>query len=959
MQELIITLAKIYEITMKENVQTENSLAKPETFKDEINLLDYHQDKQEYKQIRKAVMRLAKISLIFNKLSYFINTFVYRSDCEVLNKMIKDLFTSDNDQDKSYDDEGIISALEEGEEEKQPSSESDSNSNIYSSISKSAVRVRITQSFMRSNIIRITSQKVFNITKQLKEYHNNLNGIHLYWLNEHFTKNLKIQRYDFNQKQDSKMEQIQQAQNFKRLKYNIELVDYNQALQQKMYKKTIKLQEKLDLKLTCILQALTKNKELRKEYINQVQADNQLDDQDSSSQSHISPHQRSEDKNEFKLGTEFDIQRDLNNESIISQELDLSDREEGEKLGQYSDDTDFDSKSCSFIEQQESDDIEHNKFYEEMTQRLIQDSNRTFNETRQRLNDLLNLQNIGIMEISSYLGSAFEMVIDLFNNSAKRNEVAITRREVSSKFCSYFIAILRCVRGHNFNKQLIDFIEKSLNFLSYNEFLSDKKINFIKDALSICVQKMQVKFANDEKLNKDQELVFEMQRLNELHLGMIKYIQSNKIKSLTAILRRNEENNQFNKSIKSFASSFDKRKQLRHAMVEKEIQSFIENKTVYRGQNIQMKADYYSLTGVGIQFKNSTIKIFLRSEKAGGVATLLEKQYEKKLLEAKLQQQDTKNTEIKYPTLLGSESNFEIRHIKNKHVFYLKMLPRILQNIGFDPWIQENMIVKVNVNDYNMQKEYKVAQLLRQYCLLNQGMYKNLAAFWIFIIKLNMVQGVDNGYLSSISYLTMLFNYLQTQQLVPNLQESKDVDKQRLNPPEPERLSGAERDIVQTKLKKENLEERSKLYNAERKTYSTSFFFQSEQHAKKKLDQISNLFKQIVTKKRMEIILVKFLRFISLRLSERNRQFNLASGTVRNIRLPKNQLISIKNPFIPDIDYGQFFSKPENLQHIVQMHRDLFRAITGQNETQTTIMRYILQCGENIKIAAKEAGNEQ
>lgn len=50
---------------------------------------------------------------------------------------------------------------------------------------------------------------------------------------------------------------------------------------------------------------------------------------------------------------------------------------------------------------------------------------------------------------------------------------------------------------------------------------------------------------------------------------------------------------------------------------------------------------------------------------------------------------------------------------------------------------------------------------------------------------------------------------------------------------------------------------------------------------------------------------MKFLRFVSLRLPERNYSFFIANGNFKPIRMPQSQFVSVKNPFIPELDNGE------------------------------------------------------
>lgn len=60
----------------------------------------------------------------------------------------------------------------------------------------------------------------------------------------------------------------------------------------------------------------------------------------------------------------------------------------------------------------------------------------------------------------------------------------------------------------------------------------------------------------------------------------------------------------------------------------------------------------------------------------------------------------------------------------------------------------------------------------------------------------------------------------------------------------------------------------------------------------------------------------------------------------------------MKNPFIFDIDYGEYFTDAKKLSEIVSMHRNLFRAVAdynkGDDELTTNIMKFIMQIGSEL-----------
>lgn len=82
-----------------------------------------------------------------------------------------------------------------------------------------------------------------------------------------------------------------------------------------------------------------------------------------------------------------------------------------------------------------------------------------------------------------------------------------------------------------------------------------------------------------------------------------------------------------------------------------------------------------------------------------------------------------------------------------------------------------SMDIKVRFQHQKSKKYVKEAELIGKYLRFQGHKVYRMACFWLFFLKMGGLVGKEQGYPSSSAFLMLLFNYLQNQLYLPNLQE--------------------------------------------------------------------------------------------------------------------------------------------------------------------------------------------
>ncbi|CDW81862.1 UNKNOWN [Stylonychia lemnae] len=507
--------------------------------------------------------------------------------------------------------------------------------------------------------------------------------------------------------------------------------------------------------------------------------------------------------------------------------------------------------------QEEEERKEYEKYLQSDAFKLVQEN---------MLNELLNIKNSTLKTLELNLEEAYEFCNNLYQDQEQRKKSFISKSEIIKSFFYYLLALIRGIRAFNFTENICKYLKLSFEFLK--EKASDSKQRKIKDAISICYEKLRNKALNDENLKE------------------IADFQSN-IK-LMAVL---------NKEISSYV-----------------LERIAKNPNLK--QKLEIKVDLIGLSGAGIQFKNSTIKIQISS-----------KWWNLVLDEVKIGEKDQNY-------FIG----FRILKFDNSRRFYVKFD----QQQGISQEIA-SFVFKIKVDYYESQRDVMLPKLIKSYLELGQGIYKRMATFWIFFLRLTQLSGYSRQYqyISSTSYLLILINFLQSQYQLPNLQEDKD----KYNPSflSQEKLTTYEKEQYE---KRRSLDSKNNNYNPDKRTLTVSYFMLNDDWAKSKDEQLRQQRQKILPsshKEKFEVTLMRFFRFICNKISQRSMIIDVQKGKMKSTNRDPNYFLVIWHPFIPQINLAEYFTNEKEFQRLIKMHKELIRA-AGENR----LMEFIINVAKEF-----------
>jgi len=166
------------------------------------------------------------------------------------------------------------------------------------------------------------------------------------------------------------------------------------------------------------------------------------------------------------------------------------------------------------------------------------------------------------------------------------------------------------------------------------------------------------------------------------------------------------------------------------------------------GTEQEIKVNAYGLTGAGLLFVNSTLKVQLRLHKAASKFAKLTEDLRARALP--LRARPATEGGLK----LVENSWFTVKHIRDQYVYL-----QLDQNDYTEEY--NGVVFKVKFQHMQARREFLLAKLLNLYTFLDRNKFLAIAYFWIFFLKTNGFVGEKRGYLSSTTYLLMLVNYMQ------------------------------------------------------------------------------------------------------------------------------------------------------------------------------------------------------
>ncbi|CDW88878.1 UNKNOWN [Stylonychia lemnae] len=567
---------------------------------------------------------------------------------------------------------------------------------------------------------------------------------------------------------------------------------------------------------------------------------------------------------------------------------------------------------------------------------------------RQRLNDLTSFSLIDKSSLSFQMESVYNEIMELVKDPILLQKSFIEKWELPKYLHNYLIGSLRKIRAFNFESSLCEIIDKYISYLIEDLYESSKKMMKLKQAFGVCFDRLDVKANKDSNLINNEEFKqnFESFKLTfrKLNDKVNEYI----VGQVKDLLQRKEENDQIKLQVKRFLNDLSARRSLKKmiSIVNDDMlftsykridqfQAIIESQfqTYFKLNKETLKTSLYGLTGAGLQFKGSTIKILVRMSNV--VKTI------KPLFE------QIKYSDEKSPFQLSSDTNnvFRVVHSDNERCLYLKVFKNeIAQKY-------DNLVFKIKFEHMNVRKEFKLANLIQRYLNFDKNRVRRIAAPFIALLKMNQLVGEKEGYPSSITYLMMFINYCQQLYILPNLTKyEKENDEIFQKFQTTEQLTEREKNFLNKIIVEKTLSNLdagsndllSSSKNLESKVKVSYYFNENKDGLTKQLLEYKHLVGMGVMES--DKLFILFLKHLAVSLPSRNTKYNIASGGLQKKRLHKNQYINVRNPFIKMINQGSILKDPFKFNKIIYKVKEFIRFIhEGQFD------HYILHIATQIR----------
>ena len=236
------------------------------------------------------------------------------------------------------------------------------------------------------------------------------------------------------------------------------------------------------------------------------------------------------------------------------------------------------------------------------------------------------------------------------------------------------------------------------------------------------------------------------------------------------------------------------------------------------------------------------------------------------------------------------------------------------------------------------------AKLLQTYFDVNTE-YRRLAFFWIQMLKMKGVVGAERGYLSEEAYLLILISYLQKMFFLPRAQwglkpgeipeefkQEKVKKKWNISQAALMSLSGryGKDALLQLQEAAENGDEdaQKKVKEIPTDKIQVNYGFLDEP---KKLREKNTRFAKLTEvrgrkSKHLSVILMKLCRKLVLSLSRKDLVFDPKKGKVYSKRSKNYMLVSIKDPFVKELNYGKQMVDKEKLKHLIDVLKSFMKA---------------------------------
>eukprot|EP00347_Sterkiella_histriomuscorum_P023895 403333015 len=584
--------------------------------------------------------------------------------------------------------------------------------------------------------------------------------------------------------------------------------------------------------------------------------------------------------------------------------------------------------------------------------RLNEDKDKLSSETeiRSKLNELSNFFNIDKKSVGEQMEVFYEYVIELYNRDFE-NKCLIDRRELVGYMHRFLIGSVRKVRAFSMSLRLVTMIEKFFEFLKDNKYESIGKLVKIRTAFGHCWEHLTKKFESDPNLQASQEFNDAYFTFDLTYKSLQKMVFHYRGERLSTMLNdkqeRTEMQNQakrymqnplYRKSVSQLIKSVTHDYLMRNQENIKKFQGYLEDQLiqVFGLDKDKLKSNLYGLTGCGLQFRDSSIKIMIRmNQVVKTTAPLIS--LAKQALERK-----------EYPLLVPTSPwKLQICYVHEDRYLYLQLVENDVSPE------YNGLVFKVKFEHMEVRREARLASLLKRYFDFDSGRLRKVAVVWILFLKLNCLTGKKYGYPSSMAYLLMLINQGQMFYILPNLQRAV-TEEEKIKVEEYtqlEKMTESERKFINNLLCERTLNQRGDnaknldIFEQQKQLQHIKVSYFMRQNFNLMQDELRAQ-RHLLNIGKMDIdrLLIQFLKNMAGKLPQRNTKFSIYSGIFKKQRLRRRQLLSIQDPFIKQINHGSILKNRRKFNKLIIKIKEFLRFLC-----KGSMAEYLLLIMQEIK----------
>ena len=297
-------------------------------------------------------------------------------------------------------------------------------------------------------------------------------------------------------------------------------------------------------------------------------------------------------------------------------------------------------------------------------------------------------------------------------------------------------------------------------------------------------------------------------------------------------------------------------------------------------------------------------------------------------------------TRMTQPWVEGSEFAFYGLLKRDSYTAIVLRKIKPVQNKDKNEKVESKPVLDIEIVIDHRYKNHPVrfAELINAYFDTNVE-YRRLTFYWLQMLKLKGVVGAKKGYLSEEAYIIIMITWLQKNFHLTKAQIGLDkaakLSKEKMPNDQDVNLGYAfslRGQLGQEEMKHVEATGQGRVMSRTPYLKVDYSFIKDPAILRQKADKFSKFVKGRSPKgKHLSVILMKLARKLIIELPRKNLVFNPKQGKIYSKRSRSSLLISIKDPFVKEINYGWQMRDREKLKNLVDVLKSFLKAAADKN----------------------------